>query len=260
MHEVETNVAADHIDQRILRETYCFHSRTHYRDNRPLAVMPVPATSLAKEHVQSFQWMEHVFGGQRITTADHSGFSEQLRNPSASVFSNIKILNCDSLMKLLIASFGEATATPPTRPYPSGGAMYGGQVTIYAKKILGLERGVYHFLPRARQLERLEASPEQKIERHLFLGDNKELRNYAFFVLYSSMPTQTIAKYGMRGYRLACVEIGSMYQSLIVQSEKIGLRSRVWGGFADEALSLAMGIDPRVSWPFMCHLVGWEAS
>lgn len=259
MHEIESNVAADHVDRHILRDAYVFHTRTHHRDSVLWSAMPPSVTNLSDKHISSFEWMEHVFGGERIEQSKHAPPVEKYRKSSASAFCALEGLAYETLMYLLAASFGESQDAPHTRPYPSGGAMYSGQVTIYTKHVYGLERGVYHYLPRTRQLERLKAQPEQEIEKHLFFGDNKPLRDYAFFVLYSSMPTLAIAKYGMRGYRLSCIEIGSMYQSLIIQSEKIGLSSRVWGGFADEALTLAMGIDPRVSWPFICHLVGREA-
>lgn len=257
MHEIELNIAADHIDQRYHRNSYVFHAQSYNRDLAPWATIPPVPSSLSADQIELFQRMERNFGG----TIVHHPLKRDIqpsRLPSAETFNPNYRMSLDDLLYVLAVSFGESRSSPHTRPYPSGGALYSGQITLYAKNIDGLQSGSYHYLPHARQLECLDAGSEHEIERHLFLASQSSLIHYAFFILYSIIPMQSIAKYGMRGYRLACIEIGSMYQSLIFQSEKIGLRSRVWGGFADEGLSISMGIDPRVAWPVICHLIGEE--
>ncbi|MDO1510222.1 MULTISPECIES: SagB/ThcOx family dehydrogenase [unclassified Neisseria] len=258
MHELELNLAADYIDQSIFKDNYIFHSRSHNRENKYLAVVPRPMTYLGVEHLKLLEFPEHYFGGQ-ILERNVTDFSPLIeRKPSATFFRNDQKMTYKQLMTLLSQAFGESNSDLHTRPYPSGGGMYSGQVILYAKAIDGLDKGSYHFLPKSHKLERLNAKSEEVIEKHLFLGANEKFLDYSFFILYSIMPVFTIAKYGMRGYRLSCIEIGSMYQALIMKSEKMGLRSRVWGGFNDEQLSLTLGVDPRVVWPVVCHLVGWE--
>ena len=256
MHEIEINVALDHIDRALMRDAYVFHARGHNRISAGWSTKPPAATNLSVEKIHAMEFAEHVFGGQRVDAPLRGRCAAQGRKPSASIFSPGTYLLLDDLLDLLNASIGTCLEPPHTRPYPSGGALYCGQATIYARHVRGLKPGAYHYLPCARQLECLPARPAEEIDKYLFAAPADGLRDYAFFVLYSIMATFPLAKYGMRGYRLACIEIGSMYQSLICQSEKAGLRSRIWGGFADEALSVAMGIDPRVAWPVICHLAG----
>jgi len=144
------------------------------------------------------------------------------------------------------------------RPYPSGGALYSVQVTVFVRHVGNIEVGAYHVLPCSRELERLHSLPESVVSDRLFLGMNSKLRAFDFAILYSAIGAIPLAKYRNRGYRLALVEAGSMYQVAIQNADLIGISNRVWGGFDDDGLSIAFGIDPRVAWPVMCQIFGRE--
>ncbi|SFU17084.1 SagB-type dehydrogenase domain-containing protein [Pseudovibrio denitrificans] len=255
MHEIVQHIASDHIDRTLLKEAYIFHSSGYNRSAKDLAAVLPSQNTLTNEQVRMLQKTEHVFGGE-LLSPPQQGLASTNRLPSAPSFSDGPALPINDLLSALSSAFGESPAPPFTRPYPSGGAMYSGQVTVFAKQVSELAVGTYHYLPKQQRLERLNARPQAEIEKHLFLAPAENLNGYSFFVLYSILPIRPIAKYGMRGYLMACAEVGSMYQSLIQQTERLGLRSRVWGGFADEALSISMGVDPRAAWPVFCHLVG----
>ena len=88
------------------------------------------------------------------------------------------------------------------------------------------------------------------------IGENQEFADFDFAIFYSTLAAIPIAKYGARGYRLAMVEAGSMYQLASQIAQSVSLQNRVWGGLDDEGLSIALGIDPRAVWPLVCQIFG----
>lgn len=254
MHDLQLFIARDHIDRELLKNVFYFHSNTNNRDSNKFSVFPPNFTQLSEEQIRSMQFKEYEFGGEQIPCGDGVAVK---RYPSAQKFKlHAHPLELRKFQKVLKLSFGENQAR---RSYPSGGALYSAQAIVYARNIESIVPSAYHYLPKTNSLERLTSLNCQEISRYLFLNkDYSQLENYDFFVLYVILIEKVLAKYGARGYRLALLEVGSMYQSLIGELEIEGLRSRIWGGFEDETLAAALGIDPRVAWPVVTQIVGRE--
>jgi hypothetical protein len=55
------------------------------------------------------------------------------------------------------------------------------------------------------------------------------------------------SSYRYRGYRMALMEAGSMYQNAGLVADQIGLRNRVWAGFTDSYVAKTMNVDQRTA-------------
>jgi hypothetical protein len=71
----------------------------------------------------------------------------------------------------------------------------------------------------------------------------------AFYVVYFINLKKAIFKYRSRGYRLALMEVGSMYQQMLRVAQDHGVGSRVLSGFSEYALAKNCGLDSRVLLP-----------
>jgi len=260
MHDVRISLANDHVDQHSYRSAFTFHAQTCTRFDSRLKYHGL-ATELGLPQIASLEFGEYSFGGERTCLLGHSlARNAPLRRPSAARFTKTESpLEYEKFSAFLERSFMVLRNDEDNRrPYPSGGALYSVQVTIFVRHVGSVGTGAYHVLPCSRELERLQSLPEAVVSDRLFLGVDSELREFDFAILYSAIAAIPLAKYRNRGYRLALVEVGSMYQVATQNADLIGISNRVWGGFDDDGLSIALGLDPRVAWPVMCQIFGRE--
>ncbi|HCM1965005.1 TPA: SagB/ThcOx family dehydrogenase [Salmonella enterica subsp. salamae serovar 56:l,v:z39] len=259
MHDYTLSVVNDHIDEKIKSEIEIFYAKTHNRHTPQLSPFPVVKTLMDNKSLANIENIEHHFSAEKIQLNNYIKSCPTLRRSSAIKFCRYSELKQDIFEGIIYASYGAKMHNGKfIFPYPSGGALYSGQVVIYIKNVEGFQVGAYHYLPKTNQLEKLSNLNEEVINKSLFIKSDARFNNYDFFVFYGSLLDKHVCKYGYRGIRLAILEIGSMYRNIEIESAKYSLNSRVWGGFRDESLAISLGLDPRVIVPVICQLVGRE--
>ncbi|EJJ3932097.1 SagB/ThcOx family dehydrogenase [Salmonella enterica] len=257
MHDFLLSVVNDTIDNLIQREVNEFHTKSQNRMDDPFLPFNINITLLTSKQTEALQWKEHTFGSECIPLGNNITPRKFNRKHSAVLFEKKAPLSKDIFNQVISDSFAATIETHGIKmPYPSGGALYSGQVIIFIKNVQGYGHGAYHYLPISNKLESLDALPIEVVEDALFMQKPSNFINYDFFILYGSLMSKHISKYGYRGYRLSMMEIGSMYRNMEIQSTYHHLTNRVWGGFCDEALSVSLGVDPRVIVPQVCQLIG----
>lgn len=150
------------------------------------------------------------------------------------------------LASLLEAAYGVTGAladlqgwTQPLRAAPSGGALYPLDVYVAAQRIDGIPSALYRFDPLERALERLgeavgvveaTASPELALQA-------------AAIVVLAASFWRSRFKYGLRGYRFTLLEAGHVAQNLLLAATSLELAAVPLGGFLDDRLDEALGLD-----------------
>lgn len=259
MHDYLISMVNDHIDENIKNDTADFVIKTHNRQNLDAIPIPVFSTFISKSQTAVLERTEHSFASEKISLLENHHPLSKLRSASSNAFIKKEPLNRPRFESVIINSFSaRAVNDKMTYPYPSGGGLYTGQVIIFVQNVDGYAPGAYHYLPVSNQFEKLDNLCLSLVNAALFMLAEKNFMEYDFFILYGSLMDKHICKYGYRGYRLAILEIGSMYRNLECEAQKAGLGYRVWGGFQDEALAVSLGIDPRVVVPVICQLIGRE--
>lgn len=151
--------------------------------------------------------------------------------------------------------FAQAIGADPygRRPYPSGGALYSVEaVAILGESVGGAENfSVLHYLPVSNSFEILPGG----YDRDTF-GEIYKIEGVAFYVAYFINLKKAIFKYRSRGYRLALLEIGSMYQQMLQAAQTHGLGSRVLSGFSEYTLAKNCGLDCRILLPGIVQAFG----
>ncbi len=131
--------------------------------------------------------------------------------------------------------------------YPSAGGLYGVQALLLENSNdAGLH--VSHFLPLANCFEFVTYVDYNSFDRSV--GDARWGRSNdnEFWVAYVIVPDLAIAKYGFRGYKLALMEVGAMYQSSTLVAQRLQFQTRVLANFDEIGLASILGLNPANTW------------
>jgi SagB-type dehydrogenase family enzyme len=141
------------------------------------------------------------------------------------------------------------------RPYPSGGALYSAEMLVIAgEAIEGVPPfSVAHYLPVSNRFELLPG----QFDRESFKGISS-IKGASFYLAYFVILKKAIFKYRSRGYRLALLEIGSMYQQITNVAQEHGVASRVLAGFSEYEFTKNCGLDSRLLLPAAIQAFGFS--
>jgi SagB-type dehydrogenase family enzyme len=149
------------------------------------------------------------------------------------------------LASLLYAAYG-VTASPEGTPQrfrtaPSGGALYPLELYVLARRVDGLDPGMYHFDPLEHALESLPSGTSPVGASLTPYGDL--LESSALTVAITAMFWRSRFKYGARAYRFTLLEAGHVAQNLLLAATSLGLAALPLGGFYDRDVDAQLGID-----------------
>jgi SagB-type dehydrogenase family enzyme len=184
------------------------------------------------------------------------------RPPSADYFSDTALLEEKEVLDFIVDCFGVKEGR---REFPSGGALYPNEIMvgIFAEKLRQstLASGYYHYIPRANVLEQVCLLPSDalwcSINGSEEISEHESSMNMpGFFIVYCCYLPRTVAKYRYRGYRLALMEAGAMFQVAAIKASGRSWKNRVWSMFSDSRLSKLMRLNQRVIFPLTAQLFG----
>lgn len=168
------------------------------------------------------------------------------RRESVREFADVPI-SLGTLAQLLFHGNGirEEPLIGPFRNYrrnaPSAGNL--GSVDLYplVLNVEGLARGVYHYHPILHRLTQI-AGPEalSQIDAAMM---QPEFSTAGVVIALGSSLARVRAKYGLRGYRFACMDAGHVAQNLCLVATALGLGSFPGGGFDDDRLNELLDLD-----------------
>ena len=147
----------------------------------------------------------------------------------------------------------------PLRPVPSGGGLYPLEINLIARRIVGLEPGVYHYVAEHHGLEQVVPSelPKAFLD-YVFMGQSSLTAAPALLVI-SGVWKRTMTKYGDRGYRYMMFEAGHVMQNINLCAARWGLGSCNIGGFFDAELGDALRLDGDLETPLYACAIGVPA-
>ncbi|KMV66839.1 hypothetical protein AI28_25700 [bacteria symbiont BFo1 of Frankliniella occidentalis] len=87
-------------------------------------------------------------------------------------------------------------------------------------------------------------------------GDPVRLGQPHFALVYFMVYEKSLFKYRYRGYRMAMMEAGSMYQVAGMVADRLGLENRVWSAFTDTYVSKVLNVDIRTATPLIVQFFG----
>lgn len=130
----------------------------------------------------------------------------------------------------------------PFRAVPSGGGLYPLEIYLYAHRVDGLARGLYHFDPEDLTLDVLRLGDEAG-QIAAFMVQPELFRQAAATLFVSAVFVRSIFKYGDRGYRFALLEAGHLAQNVLLTAAELGLAAVSIGGYLDRPADRHLRLD-----------------
>ncbi|MDQ0741025.1 SagB/ThcOx family dehydrogenase [Pseudomonas sp. W4I3] len=179
------------------------------------------------------------------------------RNESCEKFSPA-LLKFEEVEKL-VSPLVSRTAETHKRGYPSGGALY--PVELFICKLTDdigewpAAGHVLHLLPNSRKFEVMQdKSTIENIKSAVLTSE--AIGSPSLAIVYVVYLPKNLFKYRYRGYRMALMEVGSIYMLVEVQAKQLGLACRPWSAYTDTMLCKGLGLNPALFLPMCVHLIG----
>lgn len=262
MHNVPHEHFLKFCDPQVLDETIAFHALGNFclhpatsNLTKLHSIEQSNLTLLSGKELSYHLMQENILKGEDLPYPDPNSPLTRERSCDNFVQSTLNFRTIKELLsKLTNASQGNYH-----RAYPSGGALY--PIDVFCCKLSSrtddwpTESNILHLLPASRKLEAvMETQPKGYLEQAL-LGQNSIGTPYLALIYVAFLP-KTLFKYRYRGYRLALMEVGSMYMLIDLHCKALGLKNRVWSGYTDHMVSNALSINPALAVPLCVQLIG----
>jgi SagB-type dehydrogenase family enzyme len=200
---------------------------------------------------------ENIINDKKINPLTEN--SPLLRNRSCDFFSN-KSVTFDTLMALM-SPLAAVQENSSHRGYPSGGALY--PIDVFCcrvnstKEFWPEESDILHLLPNSLALEAIKPTRPTAYLKEAILPYEGEIGTPYCAIIYMAYLPKTLFKYKSRGYRLALMEVGSMYMLVDLQCKALGLKNRIWSGYTDCMVTNALSVNPALALPLCVQFIGY---
>lgn len=131
----------------------------------------------------------------------------------------------------------------PLKTSPSGGARHPLEVYIFALRVAGLPRGVYHYRADRQALELIRRGTTEDRLVKLCAGQDWIRGCAALFVMTAVLPRVMWRYRFSRAYRVVLLEAGHFCQTFCLVATWLGLAPFCTAAFADAKLEKELGID-----------------
>ncbi|MFV0308732.1 MAG: SagB/ThcOx family dehydrogenase [Desertimonas sp.] len=149
---------------------------------------------------------------------------------------------------------GDGTDLPPMRPTPSAGALYPLDLFVAARRVEGIDAGLYHADTAADALAGLHDIDLESLGAASMQPDMAH--DAAAVIVVAASIWRSRVKYGPRALRFALMEAGHAVQNMLLIAESYGLAARTIGGFCDDEVNAVLGLQGVDEFAVSLVLVG----
>ncbi|MFC1538030.1 SagB/ThcOx family dehydrogenase [Candidatus Latescibacterota bacterium] len=158
-------------------------------------------------------------------------------------------LTIEEISQLLWAGQG-ITNKRGFRTNPSAGAAFPMELYLASHNVTGVKPGLYHYSPQDETLTLVMDGSlrEQMSDIEIY---QKNVRKSAAVIIITGDSVRMAQRHGIHNFRYICMEAGSIFQSIGLQAQTLGLGTVVVGAFNEVDLKKMLGIkeDPLIIMP-----------
>ena len=158
-------------------------------------------------------------------------------------------ITLEEISQLLWAGQG-ITNERSFRTNPSAGAAFPMELYLASHNVTGVEPGLYHYSPQYETLTLVKESSlrEQMSDIEVY---QKNVRKSAAVIIITGDSVRMAQRHGIHNFKYISMEAGSIFQSIGLQAETLGLGTVVVGAFDEVVLKRILGIkeDPLIIMP-----------
>ncbi|EHP86142.1 SagB/ThcOx family dehydrogenase [Methanotorris formicicus] len=161
-------------------------------------------------------------------------------------------LTLEELSQLLFACQG-VTNDYGFRTAPSAGTTYPLEIYISVKNVVGLDSGVYKYIPHSHSL--LKVFNGDVGEELSILSLNQYfIAEAPVVIIFTAVYERTMQRYGKRGIRYVHIEVGCTSQNVYLEATALNLATVAVGAFDDEGIIKLIGL--KEEYPLLLMPVG----
>jgi SagB-type dehydrogenase family enzyme len=149
-------------------------------------------------------------------------------------------LSLEEVSQLLWAAQG-ITDDGGYRTAPSAGALYPLEVYLLAGDVVGLEKGVYKYLPFGHTIIKV-TSQDRRVDLHQAALKQDAIIQAPAVIVLAAVYDRTKAKYGDRAPQYVHIEAGSVAQNVYLQATALDLGTVLIGAFYDNQVKAVVGL------------------
>lgn len=193
-----------------------------------------------------------------ITLLGEAPENKLCRNESCERFlsSGLRFSEIESLIFPLLSRNGESYK----RGYPSGGALYPVEFFICSLTEENYQwpgaGKILHLLPKSKRFELLQVEHDVEKIKSAVLASPNNIGSPSLAIIYAVYIPKNLFKYRYRGYRMALMEVGSIYMLVELQAKSLGLACRLWSAYTDSMVCKVLGLNPALFFPMCVHFIG----
>jgi len=195
----------------------------------------------------------------KLPGPEYSGLSVESaikKRRSVRAYSD-KPLTQAQLSQLLFAAQGITYSKKEIekRSAPSAGATYPYEIYFAANNIEGLEKGIYHYLPKGHEVSLVKKG--DFMQKLVAICANQEfIGTAACCFILSAVPKRTVSVYGDRGYIYIFMEAGHISQNIYLESASLDLGTVAIGAFNQDSMKELLGLQGEEESPIYVQPVG----
>ncbi|XRP96898.1 SagB/ThcOx family dehydrogenase [Methanocaldococcus sp. 16A] len=150
-------------------------------------------------------------------------------------------LTLRELSHILFAAYG-VTNEDGFKTVPSAGATYPLEIYVNVKDVVGLEEGVYKYIPERHSIVRVL---DEEVGYELALAALKQMfiAVAPIVLIIAADYERTTRVYGDRGFRYVYMEVGCVSQNIYLMATSLGLGTVAVGAFYDNEIKEILKID-----------------
>lgn len=149
-------------------------------------------------------------------------------------------LRLEEVSQLLWAAQG-ITGRGGLRAAPSAGALYPLEVYLVAGEVEGLPQGIYRYLPRGHQLQKVAERDRRPELASAALGQPC-VRDAAVSIVIAGVYRRMAIRYGERSRQYIDAEAGCVSENVSLQATALNLGSVILGAFYDARVQQVVGL------------------
>jgi SagB-type dehydrogenase family enzyme len=142
------------------------------------------------------------------------------------------------------------------RTAPSAGGLYPVETYLCVRAVEGFAPGIYHFRPRAFDLEYLKRGDLARELAEAALGQTLVMAAHITFI-WTAIVERSRWKYRQRAYRYIYLDAGHIGGNLYLAAGALGLGVCAIGAFYDDKVNSILGVDGTEETVIYMATVGW---
>ncbi|MFI5381304.1 MAG: SagB/ThcOx family dehydrogenase [Tepidisphaerales bacterium] len=148
-----------------------------------------------------------------------------------------------------------AGASAKLRAWPSAGGLYPVELYLLPLKCKELNASVFHHSVMNDSLVELGAMPAQAELEEMVFAEGL-WKDASLLIVLTGVFERSAAKYADRGYRFVQQEAGHIMQNMLLMSEELQLNAVALGGFYEDELGEALGLESKRESPVYAVILG----